>query len=64
MLDKVVESRDIDEYDYTAGNINEYGTLKYFIGRSWIFVTNWNDYFVRGSIFALLFILSGGNIYG
>ena len=63
MLDKVVESRDTDEYDYTAGNINEYGFVKNLIERSWIFVTNWNDYLVRGAIFTLFWILSGGNIY-
>jgi len=49
MLDRAIETRDTVNYDYQAGNINEYGTVENMVEGGWLFMMNWGD-FVMGTI--------------
>lgn len=55
MLERVVEGKNSDLYDYDAGNINNYNSVEYFFERSWIVLTNLPDYIVRGTLFIIFY---------
>lgn len=55
MLDRVVESKNTDLYDYDAGNINNYNLIENFFERSWIGLTNLPDLIVRSTLFIIFY---------
>jgi hypothetical protein len=64
MLDRLVETKDFEKYDYYAANINEYGWTQKFIEDSWIVTANWSDYLIRGILIAsYLFVKRLGELF-
>jgi hypothetical protein len=59
MLERLVQSKDSDEYDYEAGNISEYGFVSNVVENGWIFIRNWPDYFFRTTYLMSLVIFGG-----
>ena len=53
MLERVIESKNSDLYDYDAGNINNYNSFENFVESSWIFLTNLFDFIVQGLLVLL-----------
>ena len=58
MLERALESRDDDKYNYEAGDISNYGKIKLLIEGWWITVNNLADLILRGAFFLFAFMKS------
>ena len=57
MLDRGIEARDSEQFDYQAGNLLTLGFFGNMIEDLWAFSWNWPDYLSRGSLFVYWTIL-------
>lgn len=57
MLDRGIEARDSESYDYNAGNLITNGFFATLVEDWWIYTWNWPDIWGRGLIFSLFGIL-------
>ena len=59
MLERLVQAKDSELYDYEAGNISEYGFFSNVVENGWVFIRNWPDYFFRAIYLTLILIFGG-----
>ena len=58
MLNRVLDSKDSSNYNYEGYflNLNQYGLIANMIENNWIRLLNWNDYLVRETLLAILYL--------